>query len=492
MSILPTIALRMYDRDVMPSMRRLAPPVMGALMRMGRSSFLPAAALALGALLLAAPGVQAEEGDFCAAGWCGGPHFRGQDLSSCIMSSRYEGGIELGFILDRDFNYGLFFRDPDLRLRRNAFRVSFRVDRGDVMRADATLEDETVLIDLGSDPGLFEALRRGSSVGVDFGPLQRRYSLDGTARGLQALAACVARYMDGPKGDRDRDEGRGRAEAALDRWSGPGGLDPAVVEQPAALAGARADPETIYEQVSGSVYVVLAQDDGNPEQSQGSAVAISRRHLLTNCHVVEDHPGSIAIMGKNGTGKARLVAADPAADRCVIRSEDIVVDPVPGIRLDDALRVGETVYTIGAPFGLSGTLGQGLISGLRENEGRPYIQTTAPISPGSSGGGLFDSRGNLIGITTFLLRDGQSLNFAIPVATYWGTGGGGGGAIAGVGNAVSGKPVAPASPSQTAEIPPPPSKPTSAGGREVLCQVGNAVGFRTAKACSSAGGLVIE
>jgi serine protease Do len=81
--------------------------------------------------------------------------------------------------------------------------------------------------------------------------------------------------------------------------------------------------------------------------------------------------------------------------------------------------VGEEVYTIGSPSGLESTLGQGIISGLRQLESQRLIQTTAPISPGSSGGGLFDRSGNVIGITTFMISKGQSLNFAIAADDYF-------------------------------------------------------------------------
>jgi hypothetical protein len=77
------------------------------------------------------------------------------------------------------------------------------------------------------------------------------------------------------------------------------------------------------------------------------------------------------------------------------------------------------VYTVGAPSGLDLTLGEGLVSSLRTHNGYRYIQTTAPISAGSSGGGLFDSSGNLIGITTFLIRDAQNLNFAVAASDFW-------------------------------------------------------------------------
>ena len=85
-----------------------------------------------------------------------------------------------------------------------------------------------------------------------------------------------------------------------------------------------------------------------------------------------------------------------------------------------ALHTASGVITIGSPKGLPHTLGSGLLSGLRKLEGEAdYIQTTAPVSEGSSGGGLFDDRGNLIGVTTFTVRDSQNLNFAIAASAFW-------------------------------------------------------------------------
>jgi hypothetical protein len=84
------------------------------------------------------------------------------------------------------------------------------------------------------------------------------------------------------------------------------------------------------------------------------------------------------------------------------------------VRASSKLATGEHVYAIGSPEGLELTFSEGVISALRDTEGVRMIQTSAPISPGSSGGGLFDAQGNLIGITTFQLKEGQSLNFALP------------------------------------------------------------------------------
>lgn len=76
--------------------------------------------------------------------------------------------------------------------------------------------------------------------------------------------------------------------------------------------------------------------------------------------------------------------------------------------------MGEKVYAIGAPEGLELTISGGLISGLRDFDKDRVIQTSAAISPGSSGGGLFDAEARLVGITTFYLKEGQTLNFALP------------------------------------------------------------------------------
>jgi tetratricopeptide (TPR) repeat protein len=88
-------------------------------------------------------------------------------------------------------------------------------------------------------------------------------------------------------------------------------------------------------------------------------------------------------------------------------------NPIP-VRRSSDVSVGERVYAIGSPGGLEVTLSEGLVSGLRDFENVSVIQTSAAISHGSSGGGLFDSEGRLVGITTFFLKGGQNLNFALP------------------------------------------------------------------------------
>jgi S1-C subfamily serine protease len=188
---------------------------------------------------------------------------------------------------------------------------------------------------------------------------------------------------------------------------------------PSAAKGAVLDPPALFKKLSASVFKLEATlADGT---SQGSAVAVTPTELVTNCHVIR---GAVKLTLKQGeqTWPARVNRADPATDRCTVTVDGATFTPVAGVRDYDSIEVGEAAYTLGSPVGLELTLSSGLISGRREEDGHKYVQTTAPISPGSSGGGLFDARGNLIGVTTLVLvgREhlNQSLNFAIPVDSF--------------------------------------------------------------------------
>jgi S1-C subfamily serine protease len=80
-----------------------------------------------------------------------------------------------------------------------------------------------------------------------------------------------------------------------------------------------------------------------------------------------------------------------------------------------ALRVSQKVYTIGNPSGLGYTVTSGVVSGLRDIDGRSYVQTDAPINPGNSGGPLITEDGRVIGINSMVMRGVQGIGFAIPI-----------------------------------------------------------------------------
>ncbi len=186
----------------------------------------------------------------------------------------------------------------------------------------------------------------------------------------------------------------------------------------ATLAGAQAPlpPETLFEQLSPSVWVVRTTDAEQRPLRQGSAVVIGPGRLITNCHVLRQAKG-LTVGRENVSYGAALEHADPERDLCQLKVANFHAPPV-AVAGSDALKVGARVYAIGAPRGLETTLSDGLLSGLRRNaQGQlEAIQITVPISGGSSGGGLFDAQGRLIGITTYVMRDSQNLNFALPAS----------------------------------------------------------------------------
>jgi serine protease Do len=202
------------------------------------------------------------------------------------------------------------------------------------------------------------------------------------------------------------------AEPALPAWSVPS-------PKPARVLKDALSPTELFKRVSPAVYAVLGQRGAPEVASQGSAVAVSAKEAITNCHVVEQAK-VITLANAGTTIRAELIAADRKTDRCYLRALDGELVPVPGLRDYATLEVGEAVFTIGSPKGLVNTLGQGVLSGLRRSEDDvEYIQISAPVSEGSSGGGVFDDRGNLIGVATFTIRDGQNLNFAIAASHFW-------------------------------------------------------------------------
>jgi len=181
-----------------------------------------------------------------------------------------------------------------------------------------------------------------------------------------------------------------------------------------ASASEALGPEQLFELLAPSVWTVETFDAQNKPVATGSAVVIGAGSLVTNCHVLAK-ARRVAITRENVGYGATMDAADPERDLCLLKVRNFTAPAVVPAEGDD-LKVGARVYAIGSPRGLEQTISDGLLSGLRRSAGSDLaaLQVTVPISPGSSGGGLFDGKGRLIGITTFQLRDSQNLNFAVP------------------------------------------------------------------------------
>ncbi len=275
--------------------------------------------------------------------------------------------------------------------------------------------------------------RRARAIQEDCVGLRR----DGVAPYNDCLTREVAAAAAGPNATADKDtlaSNVGLARALTDNETPSRLTTPVAAETlapprkvlprlPGRVTRTDLSPEALYRKVERSVFVVgAARSPGDARARdimQGSAIAIAPHLLLTNCHVVRDRP-LIVLLQNREIYHATLIAADDAADRCVLQSSGPALTPVAGVRSFTDLAVGEPVFAIGAPRALERTFTEGLVSGLRPEPGRNLIQTSAPLSPGSSGGGLFDSRGNLLGITTLASLPGsQNLNFAIAASDFW-------------------------------------------------------------------------
>ncbi len=138
--------------------------------------------------------------------------------------------------------------------------------------------------------------------------------------------------------------------------------------------------------------------------------------MLTNYHVIRGASGAQVATTATGdtTEVESVVAFNVERDIAALRIPPLNIPPL-SIGNSDAVKIGDHVTAIGAPMGLENTLSDGIVSAVREMANERVIQMSAPISPGSSGGPVFDDHGKVIGLTVASMLGGQSLNFAVPV-----------------------------------------------------------------------------
>jgi Tfp pilus assembly protein PilF len=182
--------------------------------------------------------------------------------------------------------------------------------------------------------------------------------------------------------------------------------------------------EKIYKKVNDAVVRIYTYHDDKTMHGQGSGVIIKDKGwIVTNSHVVGDAKAIFAEHEGNYIALDSIVAVDTEKDILILQlltSDDLTLfNNIPKIRVgnSDNLRVGQKIYAIGSPFGFENTITEGIISGLRSSPDstQKYMQISAPISKGSSGGAIVNAKGELIGISTMVLSDktAQNINFAI-------------------------------------------------------------------------------
>jgi serine protease Do len=158
-----------------------------------------------------------------------------------------------------------------------------------------------------------------------------------------------------------------------------------------------------------------------PRQGLGSGFIVSEDgFIVTNNHVVEDADEVEVTLKDEREFKAKIVGRDPKTDIALIKI-DVPNAKLPAVRLGDSdrLEVGEWVLALGNPFGLDHSITAGIISAKGRVIGAgPYdefLQTDAAINPGNSGGPLVNMAGEVVGINTAIVAQGQGVGFAIPI-----------------------------------------------------------------------------
>ena len=204
------------------------------------------------------------------------------------------------------------------------------------------------------------------------------------------------------------------ATAAAKRRRHPPRLGVAACIAAAAFAPcSRAeDAQAIFARLAPSVVTVLAYDEAGSAAGQGSGVALGGDRIASNCHVVRD-AARLEVLAGQKRHPARWTRADPSRDLCLLQAEGFS-GPAARIRPLSELQTGERVHAIGNPLGFGLAVGSGLVTRLAEIDGERVILSSAAQSPGSSGGGLFDAQGRLVGVSTSVLSAGQQLNIALP------------------------------------------------------------------------------
>ena len=147
-------------------------------------------------------------------------------------------------------------------------------------------------------------------------------------------------------------------------------------------------------------------------------MAITDKILLTNCHVIAGR-AQISVSQDGATSRAKLIYGDPGGDRCFLQVDGMVLHPVQGVRRANDLRIGETVYSVGTPPGWSAVSAKVWYRDCANGKACASCRIRRPSWYGSSGGGLFDSRGNLVGITTAISAVAANMSFSIAAEDFW-------------------------------------------------------------------------
>ena len=255
--------------------------------------------------------------------------------------------------------------------------------------------------------------------------LRKPLSVAVLAAALAAGAAAVASTA------ATKDNAAAAAAAATAAPPAPAWVGPAATLPDFSQITERFGPAVVHVSVTGAS---RTRDDGmppglrrfgepdTPARGNGSGFIVGADGIvLTNAHVVRDAKEVTVKLSDRREFRAKVLGSDARTDVAVLKVD---ARNLPVVRLGraDALKVGEWVLAIGSPFGLENTVTAGVVSAkgrsLPGDAGVPFIQTDVAVNPGNSGGPLFNSRGEVVGINSQIYSQTggyQGLSFAIPI-----------------------------------------------------------------------------
>lgn len=177
------------------------------------------------------------------------------------------------------------------------------------------------------------------------------------------------------------------------------------------------DIAEIVKHSSDAVVLIVISDSSGQETALGSGFLVSADgEIVTNYHVIKDAHSAIVKLSNGAFFPVKgVLATDANKDLAVIKVNGKNL-PFLSLGDNDKLSVGDHVVAIGSPLGLEGTVSDGVVSAIREAANKEWIQTTAPVSHGNSGGPLLNMSSHVVGVITMGVNPemGQNLNFAAP------------------------------------------------------------------------------
>ncbi|WDP90814.1 MAG: serine protease [Desulfobacter sp.] len=186
-------------------------------------------------------------------------------------------------------------------------------------------------------------------------------------------------------------------------------------------AGAASGYSALASKIRPGVVTILVYDYTGQLKSVGSGFFYNDQgDILTNSHVLlKNHRAEIKTMSGKKYAVGAIISRDEKGD--IVKAKTHVPKTTPFLKPASKPPVsGENIMVVGSPMGLEQTVSEGIVSAWRKIKGiGKVIQISAPISPGSSGGPVLNMNGDVVGVATFQLVQGQNLNFAMPIKDFF-------------------------------------------------------------------------